>query len=172
MTARQHAVSKEALARLPELDLGDLRQHWRHLFNAKPPSHLSRELLVRALAYRMQEIAFGGLRAEPRRRLRQIAQEINKRGQVRTRFDPQLRPGSRLIREWQGRTYEVLVLEGAFSWQGTPYRSLSAIARTITGTAWSGPLFFGLRANRSAGHRSKFISDPGSEPREVDGGAS
>ena len=71
------------------------------------------------------------------------------------RTDPQLKPGTRLIREWQGRTYEVLVLEGGFSWEGKPHRSLSAIARKVTGTAWSGPLFFGLRANRSAGHRFK-----------------
>jgi len=70
------------------------------------------------------------------------------------RFRPQLKPGTRLMREWQGRTYEVVVLDDGFSWQGMQYRSLSAIARKITGTAWSGPLFFGLKQTRSAGRRS------------------
>ena len=69
------------------------------------------------------------------------------------RLRSQLKPGTRLMREWRGRTHEVLVLDDGFSWQGTDYRSLSAIARKITGTAWSGPLFFGLKLNRSAPRR-------------------
>jgi hypothetical protein len=70
------------------------------------------------------------------------------------RARPELKPGTRLMREWQGRSYDVLVLDDGFSWQGSRYRSLSAIARKITGTAWSGPLFFGLKQNRSATHLS------------------
>jgi hypothetical protein len=167
MSARQHAVGKEALARLPELVIGELRQHWRRLFNATAPQHLSRDLLVRALAHRTQELALGGLRPEMQRRLRQLAQEIKDRGQVWSRSDAQLRPGTRLIRAWQGRTYEVVVLEAAFSWQGAHYRSLSAVARKITGTAWSGPLFFGLKANRSARRRTTQISAPAVEPMEL-----
>ena len=66
------------------------------------------------------------------------------------RARPELKPGTRLVREWQGRTYEVLALDDGFSWQGTRYRSLSAIARKITGTPWSGPLFFGLKPSQSA----------------------
>ena len=69
-------------------------------------------------------------------------------------------PGTRLMREWQGRTYEVVVLDDGFSWQGTRCNSLSAIARKITGTAWSGPLFFGLKQNRSAGRRSSTALGP------------
>jgi hypothetical protein len=72
-----------------------------------------------------------------------------------------------LLREWRGRSHEVLVLNDGFCWQATRYRSLSAIARKITGTAWSGPLFFGLKANRSAGRRSSPISDPACEPMEI-----
>src|SRR5206468_814524 len=102
----------------------------------------------------MQEVALGGLRPEPQRQLRQIAQELKQTGGVAKRFRPQPKPGTRLIREWQGRTHEVLVLDDGFSWQGAQYRSLSAIARKITGTAWSGPLFFGLKQNRSASRRS------------------
>jgi len=102
----------------------------------------------------MQEVALGGLRSEPQRQLRQIATELKQTGEAAKRFRPQLKPGTRLIREWQGRTYEVIILDDGFFWQGTQYRSLSAIARKITGTAWSGPLFFGLKQNRSANHRS------------------
>ena len=142
---------REALSRLPELDLGELRQQWRALYKTEASPHLSRELLVRAVAYRMQELALGGLRPEQQRQLRQIAQQLKQTGASHdTRPRPELKPGTRLVREWQGRTYEVLVLDDGFSWQGTRYRSLSAIARKITGTAWSGPLFFGLKPNRSA----------------------
>jgi hypothetical protein len=96
----------------------------------------------------------GGLRPGLQHQLRQIAQELKHAGVTRIRLRPQLKAGTRLIREWQGRTYQVLVLEDGFSWQGMHYRSLSAIARQITGTAWSGPLFFGLKPNRSATRRS------------------
>src|SRR5439155_9070176 len=106
------------------------------------------------VAYRMQEVALGGLRPEPLRQLRQIATELKQPGAAAIRLRPQLKPGTRLMREWQGRTYEVVVRDGGFSWQGTQYRSLSAIARKITGTAWSGPLFFGLKQNRSASRQS------------------
>src|SRR6266446_6465442 len=151
---RQNAVSKEALSRLPKLDIGELRQQWRGLYKMEASRHLSRELLVRAVAHRMQEVALGGLRPEPRRQLRQIAQELKHAGAATIRLRPQLKPGTRLMREWQGRTYEVVVLDDGFSWQGTRYRSLSAIARKITGTAWSGPLFFGLKRDRLVSRRS------------------
>ena len=141
---------RETLARLPELDLAELRQQWRALYKSDASPHLSRELLLRAVAYRMQEVAFGGLRAERQRQLRQIVEEFNQTGEVRRRPRLELKSGTRLVREWRGRTYEVLVLDDGFSWQGTEYRSLSAIARKITGTAWSGPLFFGLKQNRPA----------------------
>jgi hypothetical protein len=141
---------REALVRLPELDLGELRQQWRALYKADASPHLSRELLVRAVAYRMQEAALGGLRPKRQRQLRHFAQQLKESGEGRIRSRPELKPGTRLVREWRGRTYEVLVLDDGFSWQGTPYRSLSALARKITGTAWSGPLFFGLKTTRSA----------------------
>ena len=141
---------REALARLPELDLGALRQQWRTLYKAEASPHLSRELLLRAGAYRMQEVVLGGLRPQRQRQLRQFAHQLNDSQEGRVRPRPELKPGTRLVREWQGRTYEVLVLDDGLSWQGTSYRSLSALARKITGTAWSGPLFFGLKPNRTA----------------------
>jgi hypothetical protein len=145
---------REALARLPKLDLGELRQQWRTLYKAEASPHLSRELLVRAVAYRMQEVTLGGLRPERQRQLLRIAQQFKETGAANIPLRPELKPGSRLVREWQGRTYEVLVLDDGFSWQDTHYRSLSALARKITGTAWSGPLFFGLKPNRSATRRA------------------
>jgi len=154
MTVRPKDVSREALSRLPNLDIRELREEWCRLYKADASLHLSRELLIRAVAYRMQEVALGGLRPEPQRQLRQIAQELKQTGGAAKRFRPQLKPGTRLMREWQGRTYEVVVLDDGFSWQGTRCNSLSAIARKITGTAWSGPLFFGLKQNRSASRRS------------------
>jgi hypothetical protein len=141
---------REALARLPKLDLGELRQQWRALYKAEASPHLSRELLLRAVAYRMQEVALGGLRPGRRHQLLRIAQQFKQTGAANAPPRPELKPGTRLVREWQGRTYEVLVLDDGLSWQGTSYRSLSALARKITGTAWSGPLFFGLKPNRTA----------------------
>ena len=141
---------REALARLLELDLGELRQQWRILYKTDASPHLSRALLVRAVAYRMQEAALGGLRPQRQRQLRHVAQQLNQTAEIRRRARLELKSGTRLVREWRGRTYEVLVLDDGFSWQGTSYRSLSALARKITGTAWSGPLFFGLKPNRSA----------------------
>jgi hypothetical protein len=170
MTARHKDAGREALARLPMLGLDELRREWRRINKADACPQLSRDLLVRAVAYRLQELASGGLRPEPQRQLRQIAMELKQTGAARTRLRPQLASGTRLIREWRGRHYEVVVLDGGFCWQGTHYRSLSAVARTITGTAWSGPLFFGLKPNRSASHRSPQALGPTGEAMESRGG--
>ena len=172
MTARHKDASREALSRLPMLDLHELREEWRRLSSADASPHLSRELLVRAIAYRLQELAFGGLRPEPRRRLRQVAMELLQTGSAKTYLRPQLPSGTRLIREWQGRRYEAVVLDNGFSWQGAHYRSLSAIARAITGTAWSGPLFFGLKHHRPASHWLAQASGAAGEATESSGAAS
>ena len=164
--ANRHVVNEEALSRLLTLDIGELRQQWRGLYKTQAPRHFSRELLVRAVAYRMQEVALGGLRPEPQRQLRRIAQQFKKTGDATMPARAELKPGTRLMREWQGRTYDVLVLDGGFSWQGTRYRSLSAIARKITGTAWSGPLFFGLKPNRPANRRSSQPAYPTGDAME------
>jgi hypothetical protein len=161
---RRNTVSKEALSRLPTLDIGELRRQWRGLYKTQAPPNLSRELLVRAVAHRLQELALGGLRPEPRRQLLRIAQQFKQTGEGAIRTRPELKPGTRLIREWQGRTYDVLVLDDGFCWQNTRYRSLSAIARRITGTAWSGPLFFGLKPNRPATRRSSQVPGPTGAP--------
>src|SRR5438132_14050044 len=99
-------ASKEALSRLPKLDIRELREEWRGLYKTDASPHLSRELLIRAVAYRMQEVALGGLRPELQCQLRQIAQDLKENGRARIRFRPHLKSGTRLMREWQGRTYE------------------------------------------------------------------
>src|SRR5207247_2268519 len=102
MAVRQKDVSREALSRLPTLDIRELREEWRRLYKTDASPHLSRELLIRAVAYRMQEVALGGLRPEPQRQLRRIAMELRQTGDRAKRFRPQLQPGTRLVREWQG----------------------------------------------------------------------
>src|SRR6201982_1317304 len=144
---------REALLCLPNLGLCVPWQQSRGLYKAGASAYLSRELLLRAVAYRMQEVALGGLRPERQRQLRQFAQQLNGSQEVRIGPRPELKPGTRLVRERQGRTYDVLVLDDGFSWQNTRYCSLSALAGKITGTAWSGPLFFGLQPNRTAALR-------------------
>ena len=171
MTAR-HRDAGEALSRLPMLDLDELREKWRRLNKADACPRLSRDLLVRAVAYRLQELALGGLRLEPQRQLRQIAMEVKQTGAATTRLRPLLPSGTRLMREWRGRRYEVVVLDAGFSWQGTHYRSLSAIARAITGKAWSAPLFFGLKQNWPASRWSPQASDPIGKATESSGAAS
>ena len=166
MSVRYKAVSKEALARLLVLDLDELRAEWCRLYKADACPRLSRELVVRAVAHRMQELAFGGLGGELQRHLRKIAQDAKVNGVAKIDRRPALKPGTRLMREWRGRHYELVVLDDGFSWQGVHYRSLSAVARTITGTAWSGPLFFGLKQNRPASRSFSHTPSPAGEPME------
>ena len=166
MSGRHPERSREALSRLPQLDLSELRELWCRLYKTEAAPRLSRELLVRAVAYRMQEVASGWPRLELQRQLRQFARQLKESGATPIRARPELKPGTRLVREWQGRTYEVLVLNDGFSWQGGYYRSLSAVARTITGTAWSGPLFFGLKEGRSATRHFSRLPDRASAPMD------
>jgi hypothetical protein len=109
----------EALSRLPELDLGELRQRRRALYKADASPHLGRELLVRAVAYPMQKVALGGLRPQRQRQLRQVAQQLDQTAEIRRRARLELKSGTRPVREWRGRTNEVLVLDDGFSRQGT-----------------------------------------------------
>jgi hypothetical protein len=146
------------IASLQGLAIHDLRIAWRRVHAGEPPARLSRDLMVRAIAYRMQERAHGGLAPATKRRLRALAQEIETKGA--DAFDPSvaLRPGTRLVREWGGRTYTVIVLDDGFDYEGERYRSLSQIATRITGVHWSGPRFFRVRKRASwsptAGERS------------------
>ncbi len=136
-------IAKE-IADLPDMKTRDLREVWRRIYRAEPPAGISRDLLIRAAAYRIQERGLGGLSGATKRRLRALAQKMG--GDASASFDlaPSLKPGAKLIREWQGRTYSVIALEDGFDFEGKRYPSLSKIAREITGARWSGPRFFGL----------------------------
>ena len=138
------------LAALKSAPIGALKQKWRELFETEPPPYNRRHLEHR-LSYRLQELAYGGLQPETIRRLRAIAEDLDGGDPGRRRRPAKDRPisGTRLIREYQGVEHCVTVRDEDFEYQGRPYKSLSAIARAITGTRWNGLLFFGLK-NREA----------------------
>ena len=130
---------------LQDLPIHDLKIAWRQLYRAEPPRCMSRDLMIRALVYRIQERAHGGLAPATKRKLRSLIAELEAKGtQV---FDPgiSLKPGARLVREWAGRTHTVIVLENGFDYDGERYPSLTKIGAKITGAHWSGPRFFGIR---------------------------
>ncbi len=126
-----------------------LKAQWRELFDSDPPP-FNRRYLESRLAYRIQELAYGGLKPETVRRLERLGEELDGGDRTKSRIRADYRPiaGTRLIREWQGIEHVVTVTSDSFTWEGRPYKSLSAIARAITGTRWNGWVFFGLRNHR------------------------
>ena len=145
-------MSDTVLARLAALKTTPtpaLKQQWRDLFETEPPPY-NRRFLESRLAYRIQELAYGGLKPETIERLEALGQQLDGGNMVlrRTRAEEKPISGTRLIREWQGVERCVTVRDHDYEYQGRPYKSLSAVARAITGTRWNGPLFFGLRAPR------------------------
>ena len=134
----------QEITRLPALDLPALRLRWAALFGAEPSPNFGRALLIRAIAYRLQEKASPGLKPATQRLLDRIADNPSKEA---PRSIPQLRAtaGTVLIRQWRGASHRVTVLDTNVVYQGQRYKSLSEVARAITGTRWSGPLFFGLK---------------------------
>jgi Protein of unknown function (DUF2924) len=129
---------------LPTLTSAQLRHEWQRLYRTPSPRLLSRDLLQRAIAHKIQEQAYGGLSQAARRRLQTLARAIAQQGEVALKPSPGQKPGARLVRQWRGETHCVLVLDNGFLYQDQRYRSLTAIARAITGAHWSGPRFFGL----------------------------
>ena len=135
----------EQIAALAAMVAPELRQLWSCLFDRPPPKYISRVLLRCALAYRVQEEAESGLKKSTLKRLAAPFETDDADASPAPRPASGLRPGTRLVREWHGETYQVTVLDDGFDYQGRHYRSLSEIARAITGARWSGPLFFGLK---------------------------
>ena len=133
------------IAALPTLSAQGLRIAWRALRCGDPTAGSSRDLLLREIAYKMQERAHGGLALAVKRRLRALAAEFEANGAEALASVPLLKPGTRLLREWGGRTHTVIVLDDGFEYHGERHHSLTQIARRITGAHWSGPRFFGLR---------------------------
>jgi hypothetical protein len=150
---RRISVTRSDLAReitaLPEATSANLKVRWRALYGSEPPPRISRDLLVRALAYRIQEKALGGLKPSTCRLLTKVAADASAHRPIEVTPEPTtLKPGMVLLREWHGRQYQVIVRENGIVFNGKQYKSLSQVAYRITGTKWSGPLFFGLKANR------------------------
>ena len=130
---------------LEALTTADLRIEWRRLYRATPPIRLSRDLLIRGVAYRVQEYAHGGLSLGTKRRLRSLCKGADRQAGPAAAPAVTLKPGTKLVREWRGRVHTVIVLDHGFDYEGEIHRSLTQIAGRITGARWSGPVFFGLR---------------------------
>lgn len=139
LTSLSAAALEEVVARIGRMSVEQLRGEWRETFGLDARPALSKDLLARALAFQLQERALGGLSSETRRLLRSLTQEgID--------LPRRIKIGSIIVREYEGRLHEVLVVPDGFCWEGKTYPSLSTIARALTGTSWNGPRFFGLRA--------------------------
>lgn len=134
------------LSALATLPIGELKDQWRSLVGTEPPPY-NRSFLESRLAYRIQELAYGGLKRETLERLEALGEQFDNRNVTLRRIRHDQRPiaGTRLIREYQGVEHLVTVTRDGYEWQGRPYQSLSAIARAITGTRWNGWVFFGIR---------------------------
>lgn len=158
-TLGSHSGLVPCLAELEQQGVAELRSEWRRLFRTAPPQ-LSRDLILRAVAHRLQERAHGGLAPATLRRLATLSRELRADGQSTPDPGPQIRPGARLVREWRGRTHTVEVTENGFEYAGATYPSLSPIAKAITGAHWSGPRFFGLARRASASEREARVSAP------------
>lgn len=139
------------LAALKTTPTPELKVQWRELFASEPPP-FNRQYLVTRLAYRIQELAYGGLKPETVRRLEKLGEDLDGGNPIKRRIRTDIKPitGTRLLREWQGVEHVVTVTADGFEWQGRPYQSLSSIARAITGSRWNGWVFFGLKNRRSA----------------------
>jgi hypothetical protein len=137
------------LAALKTDSIVDLKQQWRELFGTEP-SPYNRKFLESRLAYRIQELAYGGLKPDTLARLEALGEQLDGGNPVMRRIRHQDRPiaGTRLLREYQGVEHSVTVTRDGYEYQGRHYRSLSAIARAITGTRWNGWTFFGLKSSR------------------------
>ena len=136
----------DQIAKLRLLSRSELLVLWQELYNKAAPPGIRREILVPFLGYKIQENAYGGLKPAALAELRRIARAFDRnRTSNQPLGRPRIKTGTRLFRQWRGHTHEVFVTESGYEYQRVSYRSLSEIARRITGTRWSGPAFFGLK---------------------------
>jgi hypothetical protein len=146
LSDKEHEKLSAEIARLESLNLAQLRSQWKLLYEIEAPPHLSRDWLRRAVAYRIQENALGSLKPATRRLLERVAEDARARKPSKVVPTRKVGPDTILIREWGGTRHEVTIAENGVMFRGKCYRSLSQVARMITGSQWSGPLFFGLKA--------------------------
>ena len=147
----KHDPGLARLAAIKAASIGELKKQWRDLFGSEPPP-FNRRYLESRLAYRVQELAYGGLKPDTVKRLQVLGEQLDggNIGLRSVRADLKPIAGTSLVREWQGVEHTVTVTLDGFEWQGRPYQSLSAIARAITGSRWNGWVFFGLKNKRRA----------------------
>jgi len=139
----------QRLASLPNLSKPALCELWQQLFKKVPPPLMRKDLMVRIVAHRLQEQEFGGVSDATCRRLRQLASVFEADPNATVSARPRVKPGTRLVRQWEEEVHVVQVEAAGYEYKGARYESLSEIARLITGTRWSGPLFFGLKGKQS-----------------------
>lgn len=138
------------LSALPHLSAYKLRSLWAAHFDGPPRFQAQKGLLMLILAYHLQEKAYGGLNRTSQKRLHKLAEAVGKPSSSPNRTAVRPKPGTRLIREWKGDTHVVSVLDNGVEYRGKRYRSLTEVAGVISGTHWSGPVFFGLRTPKPA----------------------
>ena len=149
------------LQTLEQMDYAALRREWRRLYRAQPPNRVARDLLELGVAWKIQEQAYGGLGVATKRHLAEMVKAMDRDGDITRIRVARLKPGAKLVREWHGEAHTVLVVEDGFEWMGRHWRSLSVIAREITGVHWSGPRFFGLngKVGQQTGIRTEETAD-------------
>jgi hypothetical protein len=142
----RHSAVEAELKKLPDMPVAALRVRYREVFRTEVPPAFGPDLLRRTIAYRLQEKAYGGLAPPARRILNQLVKAMAAKPTGRLELPRRIKPGSELVRTWNGKTYRVTVLAEGFAYEGNTFGNLSEIANLITGTRWNGPKFFGLRS--------------------------
>jgi hypothetical protein len=138
-------VTRNLIRRLPSAGREELLKLWQENFGGPASPGLRRSLILPILAYRIQERAYGGLDPESERRLREAVGDPKPQGTRKSERAQAFKPGTRILREWKGQIHEVLITSSGFEYKGETFRTLSPIAKRITGTHWSGPAFFGTK---------------------------
>jgi hypothetical protein len=138
---------EQQLAELPGMSAAQLRAKWRECWR-KPAPDIGPDLLRRGIAWKLQSRVFGEIPSHIKRELERVAARLRRGEELASSTRPSLRPGSRLVRQWQGRVHRVLVLDDGYDYDGRRFSSLTQVATAITGTHWSGPTFFGLKKRK------------------------
>jgi hypothetical protein len=147
------SFTTDRLASLPHLTKAALCELWLQLFKMEPPAAMRKDLMLRIVAHHLQEQEFGGLKDATCHRLRQLASAFEADPNSAVSPRPTFKPGTRLVRQWKEKVHVVNVEAEGYEYKGARYESLTQIACLITGTRWSGPLFFGLKAKKSTESR-------------------
>ena len=149
------------LAAIASMTYSELHLAWRRHYRTVPPKKMGRDILELGIAWKTQENKLGGLGAAVKRKIAELGRTMEAKSELAKPRAISLKPGARLLRTWEGVTHEVMVVDDGFIWSGKMWRSLSAIARDITGTRWSGPRFFGLNVTMesNASEQKAEVSD-------------